>query len=229
MIISNLRARERVIIEDKVEMDVRELITKKILSFRSATLDDIDDVVIFINQAYRGETSAKGWTTESTILAGQRLDNTMAKDIINKQDCEILLLSFHIDEVTSNVNENEKKFIDHIISINHDNEKSFLVATVNPEKESDIMHLNMLAIHPDLQSYGIGKFMIDAVEKKTKEMNLTKVVLTVISVRKELVAYYERRGYTMNGVKHRFPAYDDPRYGIPKVDGLELHEMEKSI
>jgi hypothetical protein len=28
-----------------------------------------------------------------------------------------------------------------------------------------------------------------------KEMNLKKVVLTVISVRKELVAYYERRGY----------------------------------
>jgi len=211
-------------------MDINELINKKILSFRVCALDDVDDVVVFINQAYRGEISAKGWTTESDLLDGQRLDANMAKDIINKQDCEILLLSFHIDQVTSNnINENEKKLIDHIISINDNKKKSFLIATVNPEREVDLMHLNMLAIHPDLQSFGIGKFMIDSVERNTKEMNLKKVVLTVISVRKELVAYYERRGYILNGTKHRFPAYDDPRYGIPKRDDLELHEMEKFV
>lgn len=211
-------------------MDIDDLISKKILSISSATLDDIDDVVPFINQAYRGESSARGWTTESTILEGQRLDSGMAKDIITKEHCEIVLLSLHIDNISNDVSDSQKKFIDHAISLHQDNTKEkMIIATVNPEQEDDIMHLNMLAIHPELQSYGIGKYMINVVEDKTKAKKLSKVVLTVISIRSELVSYYERRGYRMNGNKHRFPAYDNPRFGIPKRDDLELHEMEKQV
>ena len=211
-------------------MDIDDLVRKGILSLRSASLNDVDFIVPFINQAYRGESSAKGWTTESTILEGQRLDNEMAKEIINKESCEILMLLLHIDKVTSNdVNDNQKKFIDHAISLDDNKKQLFIIATVSPEQDGDSMHLNMLAIHPELQSYGIGKYMMNAVEKKTKDSNISKVVLTVISCRSELVSYYERRGYTMNGNKHRFPAYDDPRFGIPKRDDLELHEMEKLV
>ena len=211
-------------------MDIDDLVSKGILSIRSASLNDVDFIVPFINQAYRGESSAKGWTTESTILEGQRLDNEMAKEIINKESCEILMLLLHIDKVTSNdVNDNQKKFIDHAISLYDDKKQLFIIATVSPEQDGDSMHLNMLAIHPELQSYGIGKYMMNAVEKKTKDSNISKVVLTVISCRSELVSYYERRGYSMNGTKHRFPAYDDPRFGIPKRDDLELHEMEKLV
>jgi N-acetylglutamate synthase-like GNAT family acetyltransferase len=210
-------------------MNIDDLISKGILSIRSATINDIDDIVPFINQAYRGESSAKGWTTESSMLEGQRLDIDMAKDIITKENCDILLLSFHIDNISNNVNDSQKKFIDHVISLHDNTKKAMIVATVNPEQEDDIMHLNMLAIHPELQSYGIGKYMINRVEENTKACGLSKVVLTVISIRSELVSYYERRGYRMNGNKHRFPAYDNPRFGIPKRDDLELHEMEKVL
>ena len=210
-------------------MDIDELVSKGILRLREAVSNDVDFIVPFINQAYRGESSAKGWTTESDILGGQRLDNEMANEIINKQDCDILMLLLHIDKVTDDVSDNQKKFIDHAISLHDDKKQLFIIATVSPEQDGDSMHLNMLAIHPELQSYGIGKYMMNAVEKRTKDSNISKVVLTVISCRNELVSYYERRGYKMNGNKHRFPAYDNPRFGIPKRDDLELHEMEKFV
>jgi hypothetical protein len=38
--------------------------------------------------------------------------------------------------------------------------------------------------------------------------------MTVISVRTELIAYYERQGYQQTGKTEPFPT--DPRYGIPK-------------
>lgn len=209
-------------------MNINDLISKGILSLRSATIDDVDSVVPFINRAYRGESSARGWTTESTILEGQRLDNDMAREIINRECCEILLLLLHVDKVNNNIDDNQKKFIDHASSYNN-NENIFIIATVSPEQEGDSLHLNMLAIHPDLQCYGIGKFMINVVENKAIENNISKVLLTAISCRSELITYYERRGYKMNGNKFKFPAYDDPRYGLPKVEGLELHEMEKFV
>ena len=50
--------------------------------------------------------------------------------------------------------------------------------------------------------------------------------MTVISVRSELIAYYERRGYHLTGATEAFP--NDPRYGIPKQP-LVLWVLEKKL
>ena len=39
------------------------------MQFREATIDDIDEIVILVNVAYRGE---KGWTTENALVSGDR-------------------------------------------------------------------------------------------------------------------------------------------------------------
>jgi len=52
--------------------------------------------------------------------------------------------------------------------------------------------------------------------------------MTVISIRDELVAWYERRGYRRSGVFKPFP-YGDERFGIPKRDDLRFEVLLKSL
>jgi hypothetical protein len=60
------------------------------------------------------------------------------------------------------------------------------------------------------------------------EWNATSLEMTVISKREELIAWYERRGYTRTGERAPFPA-SDPRFGIPKVSDLEFVLLRKSL
>ena len=39
--------------------------------------------------------------------------------------------------------------------------------------------------------------------------------MTVIARRRELIAWYERRGYALTGETRPFPM-DDPRFGLPR-------------
>ena len=50
--------------------------------------------------------------------------------------------------------------------------------------------------------------------------------MTVISVRDELISWYERRGFCATGEKQPFP--NDPRFGIPKQP-LEFIVMKKKV
>ncbi|MEO7251643.1 MAG: GNAT family N-acetyltransferase, partial [Arenimonas sp.] len=52
--------------------------------------------------------------------------------------------------------------------------------------------------------------------------------MTVIDVREELIAFYERRGYRRTGIKKPFP-YGDARFGLPKRDDLRFEVLEKSL
>ena len=52
--------------------------------------------------------------------------------------------------------------------------------------------------------------------------------MTVISIRDELVAWYERRGYHRTGVFKPFP-YGDARFGIPTRDDLRFELLEKLL
>ena len=54
----------------------------------------------------------------------------------------------------------------------------------------------------------------------------TRVEMTVIAQRLELVAWYERRGYHLTGERRPFPA-NNPRFGLPKRDDLEFVVLEK--
>jgi ribosomal protein S18 acetylase RimI-like enzyme len=52
--------------------------------------------------------------------------------------------------------------------------------------------------------------------------------MTVIDVRDELIAFYERRGYRRTGIKKPFP-YGDARFGLPKRDDLRFEILEKPL
>lgn len=52
--------------------------------------------------------------------------------------------------------------------------------------------------------------------------------MTVISVREDLIAWYERRGYRRTGRMSPFP-YGDERFGIPQRDDLAFELLVKEL
>ena len=61
-----------------------------------------------------------------------------------------------------------------------------------------------------------------------EEWQLPTMRMTVIDIRDELIAFYERRGYGRTGIKKPFP-YGDERYGIPKRKDLRFEILEKPL
>lgn len=164
-----------------------------------ATKEDIPALNRLVNSAYRGDTSRKGWTTEADLLDGIRTDPDALKDMMEQPGAVIL------------------KCID-----KHEN----LRGCVFLKKTEKHLYLGMLTVSPELQGGGIGKKLLEASEAYAREKGCNKIIMTVISVRRELIAWYERKGFNTTGEKSPFPK--DPRFGIPKQK-LEFVVMEKDI
>ncbi|MCU0338976.1 MAG: GNAT family N-acetyltransferase [Spirosomaceae bacterium] len=164
-----------------------------------ATPSDIPQLNVLINSAYRGESSKKGWTTEADLLGGIRTDDENLSDLFQKPNA-VLLKYTENEEITGCV---------------------FL------ENQGHQLYLGMLTVSPELQGGGVGKKLLEAAEAQARAWGLPKIGMTVISVRKDLIAWYERRGYHHTGETKPFPM-DDPKFGLPK-QFLEFIVMEKAI
>lgn len=172
------------------------------LAFRCAAADDVDAIVTLVNSAYRGETSRAGWTTEADILGGQRTDAEEISRLI-EQDGSAMLLCLRSGELIGSVH----------------------VARV----DAATAYLGMLVIRPVLQGQGLGRrFMHEAERFVRAEWSAVRMQMQVITLRHELIAYYERRGYRRTGETRPFPA-TDPRFGLPRVEGLEFEVLEKDL
>ena len=147
-----------------------------------ATLNKVTEITNLVNSAYRGETSKKGWTTEANILEGTRITETELTEIL--QD-------------TSNT------FLVYI-------EKNKIIGTVLLTNKKTELYLGMLTISPELQNAGLGKKLLQAAEDFAHSLHLPKIVMTVITIREELIAWYKRNGYSDTGEREPFPAnFDD--------------------
>lgn len=170
------------------------------LSFRRATPADVDAIVALVNSAYRGESSRAGWTTEADLLDGQRTDAAEIAHLI-AADNSLILLCLRGGEI---------------------------IGSVHLEKvDATTAYMGMLVIRPVLQGQGLGKQFIRVAEDAARaEWGAVRMQIQVITLRHELIAYYERLGYRRTGQIRPFPA--DPRYGIPKLAGLQFEVLEKS-
>lgn len=171
------------------------------MNVRPATSQDLEALSRLVNSAYRGESSKKGWTTEEHLLGGQRTDPKSLADTIVSPDSVILLLF----------------------------EDTKMIGCVNLQKRDGAAYLGMLTIEPTLQAGGIGRKLLQMSEDWVqKNWRIRKMEMNVISVRKELIAWYERRGYVLTDRREPFP-YGDERFGLPKVEGLEFIILEKNL
>ena len=171
------------------------------LRFRNATAADVNAIVRLVESAYRGDVSRQGWTTEADFLDGQRTDPAGVAEIIAKP-CSRVLLGERAGE---------------------------LHACCHLEKQADACYFGMFSVLPTLQGAGVGRQMLAEAESLARsEWKCTKMEMTVISIRDELVAWYERRGYRRTGTYKPFP-YGDARFGIPKRDDLRFELLEKQL
>ena len=105
-------------------------------------------------------------------------------------------------------------------------EDGTIIGSVLLETRTHYLYLGMLTVRPDLQAKGIGKKLIQASETFAKENGIHKIIMTVISVRHELIEWYERNGFITTGETKPFPT--DVKFGIQK-QALEFIVMKKSI
>ncbi len=89
-------------------------------------------------------------------------------------------------------------------------------------------YFGMFAVRPGLQGSGVGSLLLADAERRAVAQGLSRVDMTVLSGRTELIAYYVRRGYVETGAREPFP-YGDERFGRPRTDDLEFCVLSKPV
>ena len=161
---------------------------------------DITSLVELMDSAYRGENSKQGWTSEADLFIGnKRTDEPTVATLIKKPGAVFL------------------KYL---------NEEGILEGCVLLHKKDNRIYLGMFSVSPSAQGKGIGKKLLAAADDYAREQGCTSIYMTVITVREELIAWYEKNGYQKTGKVLPFPV--DERYGIP-TQSLEMLVLEKNF
>lgn len=170
-------------------------------TLRTATAADIPALITLVTSAYRGDASRAGWTTEADLLDGARIDAQGLQADLARPRSSILLAE----------------------------RDGQLLACAHVADDHGKGYFGMFSVDPAQQGGGIGKWMMDAAEAHAaREWGMPVMQMTVIDVREELIAFYERRGYVRTGIKKPFP-YGDERFGVPKRDDLRFEILEKPL
>lgn len=171
------------------------------ITLHTAIPKDADAIACLVNSAYRGESSRKGWTTEDALVGGTRTNAQKVAALIELQNSRIEIAI----------------------------RDGVMIGCVHLQKqEPDTCYLGMLTVSPELQAGGLGKRMLEHSEVVARAWNCAQMRMTVIQLRAELLAYYERRGYQKTGRAEPFHP-EDASFGTPLVPGLQLLELVKAL
>lgn len=171
------------------------------LTYRAAMPADIPALITLVTSAYRGDASRAGWTTEADILDGARIDAQGLQADLERPRSTILLAE----------------------------RDGQLLACAHVADDHGKGYFGMFSVDPAQQGGGIGKqVMLAAEAHAARAWGVSVMQMTVIDIRDELIAFYERRGYQRTGIKKPFP-YGDERFGIPKRDDLRFEVLEKPL
>ena len=171
------------------------------LSFRDASLDDVPMLVALVTRAYRGDASRAGWTTEADLLDGSRIVPEVLAADLARPGSRVLVAE----------------------------QRSRAVACAHVAIEDGAAYFGMFAVSPELQGHGVGDQVLGEAERVARdELAQSRMRMTVIDLRVELIEWYLRRGYRRTGVSKPFP-YGDTRFGIPLRDDLRFEILEKTL
>jgi ribosomal protein S18 acetylase RimI-like enzyme len=160
-------------------------------TIRLSHSDEAPQITALIERAYRGEESKSSWTSEADFLTGPRTS---------------------VDEIAAIMRDPLARFL-----VATDGTKDLAACALIRNEEAS-GYFGMFAVRPDIHGAGLGKAMLDAAERHIKDLwRLKTVYMTVINLRHELIAYYERRGYKRTGERKPFP-FDLPGLGATRTD-----------
>lgn len=163
-----------------------------IWTFRKAERNDLPALLALVNSAYRGEVSRLGWTTEADLISGDQRTDLPSLEVVFDQEGSVFFIA--------------------------EDSGGKLLACVNLQQRKHDLYLGMLSVHPELQNRGLGKQMLQMAENHARNVGCSRIIMTVISLRVELIAWYKRHGYADTGV--RLPFVEDG------VSGKHLRLME---
>ena len=167
---------------------------------------DYAAIIDLANLAYRGTGPSASWNIEN-FIEGQRLNESLLReDLAAKPHAH--LLTYRDDP---------------------DDHNAPLLGTVWLEPGKDgVWYLGLFTIRPDMQKRKLGRALLAAAEDFAKQRGARRIQMTVVNVRDILIAWYERRGYTLTEETRPFP-YGDERFGKPLRDDLYFVVLEKDI
>jgi ribosomal protein S18 acetylase RimI-like enzyme len=146
---------------------------------RLAFVGEAAAVAALIEHAYRGEDALRSWTTEADFLTGPRSS---------------------LAEIKSLIADPQSRFV---VAVEGD---GTLGACALIRDEEGVAYFGMFGVRPDLQGAGLGREVLAAAEHEARALwGCPAMMMTVISLREELIAYYERRGYRRTGETKPFP------------------------
>jgi ribosomal protein S18 acetylase RimI-like enzyme len=169
-------------------------------NIKPAILTDIIAIKNLLNNAYRGEASKRGWTSEAHFITGSTRTNDTNLLQIMQQPGSIFL--------------------------KYTNAEQQIIACVNLQQHGNKIYLGMFSVLPALQAGGIGKKILQAAEEYAKYLQCVSIYMSVISVRTELIDWYKRHGYADTG--ERKPFIEDEISG-KHLQPLEFIVLEKFI
>ena len=203
----------------KTDNDTADKAAKVFL--RQADANDVSALEQLLNLCYRQD---EGWTNEADLVGGIRTTADELAGVIANPKHYVFVYP------QTDTGERGGKEIGELLGCIAVDIK---VETGSVKKShSNKAYIGMFAVHPKLQGAGIGNVILQAAEtfaeRHLKSNNQpTRLTMSILSHRPELLAYYQRRGYQLNGNSMPFPV--DGNNGEPKRDDLVLLELEKIV
>ena len=162
-----------------------------------ATRSQSQAICDLVNLTYRGEV---GWTRETHIIEGNRTSRQEVELALSNPNACFLVI----------------------------NQPAMLVSCIYVAREETHAYIGFFSVHPDLQGRGLGKHVLKQAELfAAEQMKANRLIMFVVSQRPELIAFYERLGYSRTGQIEDYPV--QMGIGMPKATGLTIEYLEKII
>jgi GNAT superfamily N-acetyltransferase len=171
------------------------------MRLEAATSADLPALHALVERAYRGETARGGWSHEADLLTGPRTS---------------------VEELRSFLEAGEHLLVWRV-------EGAIRACVRLVQLREGLVYLGMLTVDPELQGDGLGKRLLAAAEGYAcDELGAARMEMQVFSRRRELLSFYERRGYRPTGERRPFPYAEWPAAGA-LYDDLEFVVLEKEL
>ena len=204
----------------------KQQLNRTTVFLRQAEANDIDALEQLLNRCYR---QAEGWTNEADLIGGIRT----TKDELLAVIADPRHYVFIYPKTTTGERDGEETGeLLGCIAVDIKDE-----ADTNQHAGNKKAYIGMFAVLPELQGHGVGHQILQAAETFAQRhlqsntskstQNPVRLTMSILSHRPELLAYYQRRGYQLNGNSMPFPI--DGNNGEPKRQDLELLELEKLV
>ncbi|WP_426165337.1 GNAT family N-acetyltransferase [Sandarakinorhabdus sp. DWP1-3-1] len=149
------------------------------LSVRAATPADLPALHALIERAYRSSDGTPGWTHEGHLFDGPRT-NLAALELMIAERGQYILM--------------------------HEADGMALACVLVAANGTRIGYLGLLCVDPFAQATGLGRRLIAAAEREAvARFAATRMEMTVIDARTDLIAWYQRRGYAPTGEVRPLP------------------------